>query len=347
MSEMVALRKVAAEPGGLSLDEISVPVPGPGEVCVEVAYAGICGTDLHIYNWVPFMRFARLPVVLGHELSGRVVELGSGVSRLKVGDRVAADSHIPCWQCYACLNEAPHVCQNTRYPGVHIDGAFARYVVLPQEILWVLDEDVDLVTGAMMEPFGIAVHAAAIGSGVSGQNVIISGCGPIGMMNLIVARAMGAANVIALDVNPGRLSQAMTMGADLAIDPSNTEAVEQVRELTRGAGADVVLEYSGAGTALELAGTLVAYGGEVRLLAVPESGTAPDFSKWILKGLTIRALHGRRLYSTWLLATRLLSEKKVDLAPVLSAILPLDEAETGFRDALAGTVLKVLVEPTT
>ncbi|MGE0113274.1 MAG: alcohol dehydrogenase catalytic domain-containing protein [Steroidobacteraceae bacterium] len=322
-----------------------MPQAGPGEICIEIAYGGICGTDLHLYHWSPFMRYARLPVVLGHELAGRVVEIGAGVTRAAVGDRVTVDSHIPCGRCYACLNEAAHVCENTRYPGIHINGGFASHVVLPERIVWKLHDSLPDEIGTIMEPFGIAVHASTAATGVAGQNVVISGCGPIGLMNVAVARALGANRVIALDVNALRLQAAERLGADAILNPADIDAVKEIRQMTRGSGTDVFVEYSGVASSLALAGEALAYGGQLRLLAVPENAGNTDFSKWVMKGLTIQGLHGRRFFSTWLLATKLLIDRKLDIRPVISDIVPLKQAPAAFEAAAAGQALKILISP--
>jgi threonine 3-dehydrogenase len=342
---MLALRKTAPQYGGISLDEIAIPQAGAGEVCIEVAFAGICGTDLHLYHWAPAFQFATLPVVMGHEISGRVVAIGGGVTRVAVNDRVAVESHIPCHHCYACLNGVPQVCQNTRYPGIHINGGFARYVILPEFIVWRLDEAIPADIGTLMEPFGIAVHASTTGTGVAGQNVVIAGCGPIGLMNVAAARALGANRIIATDINPQRLKVAEQLGADVLIDPSAAAAALEIKRVTGGVGPDVFIEYSGAPESFALADEVLAPGGELRLLAIPPRGTAPDFAKWVLRGLSVQGLHGRRLFSTWLQATRLLVDRKVNLRPVISDVLPLQRAVAGFEKAAAGKTLKVLIEP--
>jgi threonine 3-dehydrogenase len=343
---VLAIRKIHRAVGGLSVDEIDVPEPGPHEVRIKVAAAGICGTDLNIYNWLPHMRHARLPVVLGHELAGVVDSIGSGVTRAKVGDHVSVESHLPCGRCETCLNGWAHVCGNTRYPGIHFDGAFAPYVTIPEEIAWVVNPEVPLEIAALMEPLGLGVHASMEGTGVSGKYVVVSGCGPIGLMNIAVAKALGALKVIATDVNPIRLAVAEAMGADCIINVGTADGKGAIMAATGGAGADVYIDFSAAAASLALATEVLAGGGsELRLLSVPPAGTSIEFGRWLRKGLVMRVLHGRRLFSTWLTSSRLLAERKINIAPIISHRLSLADAQHGFEEALSGRALKVMFQP--
>lgn len=341
---MLAIRKIQAQVGGLSVDEIDAPAaPGPGQVRVRVLRAGICGTDLHIYNWGPFAsRRMKLPTVLGHEMCVQVDAVGAGVTRVVPGMRASVESHVPCGRCYACNRGWSHVCPNTQYPGVDFDGGFAAQALLPEAILWPVPDEIPTPVAAMMEPFGIAVHASLEGSGVSGQTVLVSGCGPIGLMNVAAARALGATRIIATDVNPLRLRMAATLGADCLVDVSRESAVAAVKDLTRGNGVDVMIEYSGQGASLAGAAELIANGGELRLLGVPERETAVHFEDWLFKGLTVRNLHGRRLFTTWETATALLAQARVDIAALVSHELPIEEAQQGFDACLQGQAVKVL-----
>jgi threonine 3-dehydrogenase len=342
---MLALRKTEAGPGGLALNEIDMPEPKAGEVLLRVKATGICGTDLHIHQWIPAFRHIKLPIVMGHEMAGVVEAVGAGVDRVKPGDRVAVESHIPCMRCYTCLMGSPHNCGNTRYPGIHIDGGMASHVVLPELILHPIGDTVPVEMAAMLEPFGIAVHTSLEGRGVAGMNVLVAGCGPIGLMNVMVARAFGANRIIATDVNPMRLRLAGQLGADRLVNVNDDDVATAVRETTGGRGVDVYLEYSGAAASLAQAGELVAGGGEIRLVGVPSDAVELNVKRWINKGLTVRGIHGRRIYSTWLHAMKLLEDKKVDLQPLVSHILPLREALRGFEEAVSGRAVKVLFIP--
>ena len=243
---MLSLQKIAPEVGGIALREMEPREPGPGEILIRVGAAGICGTDMQIYNWAPRMaRRMVLPRVLGHEVSGTVEAAGPGIEGLAVGDRVSLESHIFCGRCRACRLGRAHLCENTRYPGIDIDGAFAEYLTVPASIAWVNPPGLPHETAAMLEPFGIAVHACLAGAGVSGLSVLVNGCGPIGLMAVAVARALGAVRIIACDINPVRLRAAETMGADRAVDAGKEDLARVVGDMTGGAGVDVGVELSG------------------------------------------------------------------------------------------------------
>jgi threonine 3-dehydrogenase len=343
---MLALRKIERAVDGLSLDEIEAPgPPPPGHAKIRVAKAGICGTDLAIFNWVPFLRHMKVPVVLGHEISGIVEAVGQGVSRVKVGDCVSVESHIPCGTCYNCLRGFTHVCENTRYPGVHIDGGFAAYTNLPEQILWVVDRDVPADIAAMFEPFGIAVHAAMDGVGVSGMNIVIAGCGPIGLMTIMASRALGANTIIATDRNAMRLGEAAKYGADVCINVDAGDLKTQINQALPN-GPDVFIDFSAAAESIQAASDVVAGGGEIRLMAAPAGMIELNIERWLHRGLTVRGLHGRRLFATWVHAMRLVKDRRVDLKPLISHVLPLNEARYGFREALAGRAVKILIDPT-
>jgi threonine 3-dehydrogenase len=342
---MLALRKVERAVDGLSLDEIESPgPPPPGYAKIKVNKVGICGTDLAIFNWVPFLRHMKVPIVLGHEISGIVEAVGDGVDRVKVGDFVSVESHIPCGRCYNCLRGFSHVCENTRYPGIHIDGGFAAYTNLPEQILWVVDRDVPADIAAMFEPFGIAVHAAMDGIGVAGMNVVIAGCGPIGLMTIMAARALGANTIVATDRNTMRLGEAAKCGANFCINVDVGDLKTEILHALPN-GPDVFLDFSAAAESIQTASDVVAGGGEIRLIGSPAGTIELNIERWLHRGLTVRGLHGRRLFATWVHAMRLVKDRRVDLKPLISHVLPLKEARYGFGEALAGRTLKVLIDP--
>lgn len=342
---MLSIRKVARGAKHLSVDEIDVPEPRSGEARLKVSAAGICGTDMHIYNWAPFSERLQLPTVLGHEICGVVEAVGDGVSRVRVGDLVTVESHIACGNCYSCRTNRSHVCRNTRYPGVDIDGGFADYTVLPEQIVIPLPATIDPQAAALFEPFGIAVHASLEGTGVAGANVLITGCGPIGLMNIMAARALGAHKVIATDINPLRLAQAEAAGADICINPASEDTVRAVNGITHNNGVDVMIEYSGAATSLALAADCITPGGDLRLVGVPGGDTPLNLESWLLRGLVVRGIHGRRLHETWEHAMRLVIDERVDLRSLVSHVLPLDEGLRGFELIENGEAIKVLFQP--
>ena len=344
---MLGICKTKPERGGVELrDNLAVGEPGPGEIRLRVGATGICGTDLHIYHWVPWAAARmKLPTVLGHEISGSVDAVGEGVTNVAAGDLVSLESHISCGSCYQCHNAKSHLCSRTRYPGIDIHGGLAEYLVVPSHITWKHGKPLAVDVAAMFEPFGLAVHASLEGDGVSGRNVLITGCGPIGLMNVAVARALGAAQVIATDVNPKRLEAASQAGADRVVDVKTEDPVAITRDMTRGYGADVVFEYSGQASALHQAVAAVASGGEIRLVGAPEAAISLDLTAWILRGITVRSIHGRKIFSSWEQASRLVESGKVDLAPLVSHRIPLREGVESFELIERGEAVKVLVVP--
>lgn len=344
---MLGICKVEAAEGGIALrDDCVAPDPDMDEIRIKVAAAGICGTDMQIYNWAPRMaRRMTLPRVLGHEVSGVVESVGSGVRDVFVGDHVSLESHIFCGTCRPCRLGKAHLCVNTRYPGIDIDGAFAEYVTVPAAIAWVNPPEVPHETAAMLEPFGIAVHACLEGSGVSGQTVLVNGCGPIGLMAVAAARALGASKVIACDLNPLRLATAEKMGADRAVNGGEENLVEIVRDMTGGEGADVGIEFSGSEAGFKAVFDSLAKGGDFRLVGAPPTAIPVDFTWWLLKCPTMYNIHGRRIWDTWQHSTDLIYSGRVDLAPIRSHVLPLSDGVRGFDLIRAGEAVKPLLVP--
>ncbi|MDE0034949.1 MAG: alcohol dehydrogenase catalytic domain-containing protein [Deltaproteobacteria bacterium] len=343
---MLSLQKIAPEVGGIALRELEPRDPGLGELLIRVGAAGICGTDMQIYNWAPRMaRRMVLPRVLGHEVSGTIEAIGPGVEGLSAGDRITLESHIFCGRCRSCRLGRAHLCENTRYPGIDIDGAFAEYLTVPASIAWANPPDLPHETAAMLEPFGIAVHACLAGAGVAGLSVLVNGCGPIGLMAVAVARALGARRIIACDINPLRLRAAETMGADRAVDAGSGDLARVVNDMTGGAGADVGMEFSGSEAGFNAVFASLAKGGDFRLVGAPATAIPVDFTYWLLKCPVMHNIHGRRIWQTWQRATELLAAGAVDLAPVRSHVLPLSEASRGFELIRDGEALKPVLVP--
>ncbi len=274
---MLTLCKVAPEVNGLGFREAQPVPPRAGEIRLKVAAAGICGTDMQIYKWAPRMqrRMPNLPRVMGHEMSGVVETVGPGVFNVEVGDHVSLESHIFCGTCRPCLSGKAHLCANIKYPGIDIDGAFADYCTVPAQIAWRNPKTLRHEIAAMMEPFGIAVHASLEGSGVAGQSVLVNGCGPIGLMNVAAARALGASRIIACDPNPLRRATAGKMGADRAVTPD--ELIAAVKDMTNG-GVDVGIEYSGTEAGFRAVFECLAKGADFRLVGAPPTPIAVDFT---------------------------------------------------------------------
>lgn len=341
---MLALCKTEAVVNGIELREVDVPEPGPGEVLLRVRYAGLCGTDMHIYHWAPRMaRRMVLPRVLGHEVCAAVERLGEGVQGLRPGDQVSLESHIYCGHCRQCLLDQKHLCVHTRYPGIDVDGGFAEWLVVPASIVWVNPPDFSPQLSAMMEPFGIAVHACNEGTGVAGQRVLINGCGPIGLMAVAVAKALGARHVIAADLNPLRLSTAEALGADLCVNPGEENLVKAARGVTRGEGVDVAIELTGAEAGLFASLDALRRGGDYRLIGAPATPVAIDLTRWLRTGPTIHNIHGRRIWRSWQQAGDLMLEGRVDLSPLVSHVVPLEDGASAFELVLQGQAVKPLL----
>lgn len=343
---MLTLAKTNGCVGGIEFLDRDVRLPTEDEILIEVRAAGLCGTDIQIYKWPPWLaRRMPLPCVLGHEMGGIVREVGSRVTNVKVGDNVSLESHLFCGRCYQCLTDRAHLCAVKTVPGVDFDGVFAKFVTVPSVIAWVNPPDFPAELGALMEPLGIAVHASLEGTGVSGQAVMINGCGPIGLMNVAVARALGAQTIIAVEPNPLRRKVAGRMGADCLVDPVAEDVPVAVRDCTRGRGADIVIEYSGQVEGLRNCVAALAAGGDLRLCGTPATPVEYDFTAWKANRPTIFNIHGRRIWSTWVKTADLLQRRKVDLTPILSHVMPLSEGRRAFELVLAGQALKPILVP--
>ena len=336
---------VKPEPGpGAVLTEVPVPVPGPGEVLIRLEAVSLCGTDVHIDRWDPWAAANVVtPRIFGHEMAGRVVRLGEGVTRTAIGQRVAAETHLVDWTCYQCRTGRQHVCQNYRILGVHVDGAFAEYIVLPETNVWPSDA-LPAEIAALQEPMGNAVFSVFVEE-VAGQSVAVLGCGPIGLMSIAIAKRAGARRVIATDVRAERLALAERMGADVVINGADDDVVARIRAETDGDGADVVLEMSGAEQALHQGFAAVTNGGRVSLLGTHAHPVTLDVSSEIIfKALRVYGITGRRLFETWY-QTRALLEEGLDLSPIITHRLPLSGYREAFDLVAAGHAGKVVLLP--
>lgn len=335
---------IKPSPGpGFALAQVPDPTPAPGEVVLRVEAASICGTDVHLYEWNPWAAGrVHPPRVMGHEMCGEVVARGEGADSVPLGARVAVETHLVCGHCPECLRGDFHVCANTRILGVDVDGVFAEYVSVPAHNTWPLAPGLSPELGALMEPFGNAVHACSYGH-LRSQVVAVFGCGPIGCMAVGIARAEGAKRIVAIDRNPYRLELARAMGADVTVDASlGDEAVLDAA----GGPLDCALEMSGAPAAIAAATRLVRPGGWVSLLGIGDAPATLDLSRdVVMKGLTLYGVTGRRMFSTWEQTSAYLSANRIDVSPLLTHRFPL----AGVDDALAlmrsGQCGKVVLQP--
>jgi threonine 3-dehydrogenase len=327
---MRALAKMHAGPG-VEMIERPVPVPAAGEVLLRVDAASICGTDLHLFQWDQWAaENLHPPRILGHELAGTVVGIGSGVTRVHEGDLVGVESHLFCWECAQCKRGEMHLCRDLQVIGVHVDGGFAEHVVIP-EANAVESNGLDAAVVALQEPMGNAVHAA-FAEPIEGRTVLVTGCGPIGLCAVGIARAAGASFVVATDTEPYRLELARTMGADLALDATDRDTERRIIEATGGEGVDVVLEMSGAVPALHQALRVITRGGRISLLGIFNGPVPLELSdQVIMQGLRLHGIFGRRVYDTWERTQALLQSGALDVTPIITHRLDLAEWPKAFE----------------
>lgn len=349
---MKAVVKASSGPGACLLN-IEVPRPGRGEVLVKVKAASICGTDYHIYRWDKWAAGRiRPPLVMGHEFCGYVEELGqpgdeSPSVELRVGDYVSAESHVTCGQCYQCRTGQAHVCTRTQILGVDRGGCFAEYVVVPIRNVWKNDSRLPGDVASVQEPFGNAVHAALHFS-PTGQTVSVVGCGPIGLCAIAVLKAAGARRVLAADLNPYRLELARKMGADRLIDSSKEDLALVLREETEGLGVDILLEMSGHSEAIRAGLRGTRSGGKVVMLGLSSAPFELDLgNEVVMKGLTVQGVTGRRVWETWHQVKAFLGSGMVDLYPLITHRLPLEDFELGMELIRRGECGKVVLYPGT
>jgi len=346
---MRALRKTASAPGA-ELVEVPVPEPGEGEVLVRVHAASICGTDLHIYDWNEWAQGRiRVPMTFGHEVAGTVERVGPEVHHVQPGSFVAAETHIACGVCSTCRTGRAHICRNLRILGVDTEGAFAEYVVVPAANAWIVGEGIHPDHASVMEPFGNAVHATfgtEGGEDLLTNPVAVIGCGPIGLFAVAIARALGAWKVIAIEPNDERRALAAKMGADLLVDPKSEDPVAAVLGTTDDSGAEVVLEMSGNATAIDQGTRMVARGGRMSLLGLPDGPVTLDLNDQVIfKEARVQGVTGREMFRTWQQTTTLLSTGRVDVSPVITHRFPIGRFEEAFEIAASGHAAKVIVFP--
>ena len=342
---MRALVKESPSPG-IVLRDVPIPPCGPNEALIKVHHAGVCGTDLHIWEWDSWASSRmRPPVIVGHEFAGEITQLGPGAGGelLAVGDLVTAEGHVVCGHCLQCRLGAAHLCRRTQIIGVDRDGAFAEYLVMPASNVIRLD-GIPTDIGAIMDPLGNAVHTV-LESEVPGSTVLVLGCGPIGCFAVGVARAAGASLVIASDFNERRLELARSMGAQLLLNPGKDDVVARVREATGGNGVDLVCEMSGHPSGHAQAFAAARLGGRVNLLGTPSRTTEVDFARDIIfKGLTLYGVTGRKMYQTWHQMLRFLRAGQLDPRPVITHRFPLEDIAKAIQVIKDGQAGKVILE---
>jgi threonine 3-dehydrogenase len=331
---------------GLSYENAPVPAIGPTDVLVRVKTASICGTDLHIYGWDRWSQGRiKPPVTLGHEFCGVVERASEEVTAVKAGDFVSAEMHVNCGHCHQCRLGEAHICQNLRIIGIDQDGAFAEFVKIPASNIWKLDAAIPEHYGAILDPLGNAVHTVLAGP-IAGQTVLVTGCGPIGLMSIAVAKACGSSTVFATETNEHRRAMAKKMGADVVLNPTETDAGSRIKADTGGTGVDVLLEMSGNAQAIQQGFQALRAGGRASLLGIPTESVPLDLvNDVIFKGATVQGIYGRRMYSTWVQMTALLKAGRLNLEPLFGERTSLEKFETAFRLLQGGLAGKILLYP--
>jgi threonine 3-dehydrogenase len=339
---MKALVKSKAE-RGLWLEEIPEPKMGINDVLVRVAKTGICGTDVHIYQWDEWAQATiRVPMAIGHEFVGEIVAVGSNVNDFFPGDIVSGEGHVVCGRCRNCLAGRRHLCASAQGVGVNRAGAFAELISLPMTNIWRHHAGIDREVAAIFDPFGNAVHTA-LSFPVLGEDVLITGAGPIGLMAIPVVRYAGARHVVVTDVNPFRLELARKMGASLAVDSSQTPLPQVQKQLGMMEGFDVGLEMSGSPAALREMIANMCHGGKIAILGIPSKETPLDYRPIIFNMLTVKGIYGREMYETWYKMAVML-ESGVDISPVITHRFDLSEFELGFEAMISGEAGKVVLD---
>ena len=338
---MLALVKTGPGPG-LSLETVPDPEYGINDVLIRVHKTGICGTDLHIESWDPWARKNIVPpLIVGHEFVGEIVAVGSNVADFHAGDLVSGEGHVVCGRCRHCLAGRRHLCANTIGLGVGRPGCFAEYVVLPMTNIWHHWPGVDEEVAAIFDPFGNAVHTA-LAFPVLGEDVLITGAGPIGLMATAVARHAGARYVVVSEPNAYRRDLATRMGATLVVDPASRELADVQHELGMVEGFDVALEMSGNPRALRGAIANMAHGGSIAMLGIPTEDISIDFTQIVFKMLRLRGIYGREMYETWYKMTVML-QSGLDIKPAITHRFPFREYQAAFAAARSGDSGKVLM----
>lgn len=345
---MRAIRKTGPGPG-LAVEEIPVPEPGPADVLIQVEAASICGTDLHIHRWDEWaQQRIRPPLTIGHELSGTVVAVGRDVRGVAEGDFVSAESHITCGRCFQCRTGQAHMCPHTRIIGVDCDGAFAEYVRLPENVIWLNDRaKLSPEVASLQEPFGNAVFALSPYD-LPGQSVAVFGCGPIGLFTIGIVRASGAAGVWASDIQPFRLDLALKMGALEVVNAGEHDGriPAWFRDRNEGYGLDIAIEMSGAPQAVRDVFETVRNGGRVTLFGIPSRPVEIDIAeKMIFKNLTVFAINGRKIFETWYRTRWLLESGVVDLRPLITEVRRFEEVDEAMEQLAGGHACKIVLRP--
>ncbi|MEY0435496.1 L-threonine 3-dehydrogenase [Providencia huaxiensis] len=324
------------------MTEVPKPELGHNDVMIKIRKTAICGTDVHIYNWDEWsQKTIPVPMVVGHEYIGEIVAIGQEVKGFKIGDRVSGEGHITCGHCRNCRGGRTHLCRNTIGVGVNREGCFAEYLVIPAFNAFKIPDNIPDEIAAIFDPFGNAVHTA-LSFDLVGEDVLVSGAGPIGIMAAAVCRHVGARHVVITDVNDYRLELAKKMGVSRAVNVSRENLKDVMNELGMKEGFDVALEVSGAPAAFQTMLDTMNHGGRIALLGIPPASMATDWSQVIFKGLFIKGIYGREMFETWYKMATLI-QSGLDLSPIITHQFPIDEFQKGFDIMRSGQAGKVIL----
>jgi len=328
---------------GLYLDEVAQPEAGCNDVLIKVDRTGICGTDLHIYKWDDWAsKTVPMPLVVGHEFVGEIVEIGAEVKDFSVGEIVSGEGHVVCGHCRNCMAGRRHLCNDTGAIGVTRPGAFAEYIALPQTNVWVHKPKIDRDVASIFDPYGNATHST-LSYPVLGEDVLVTGAGPIGIMSAAIARHAGARHVVITDMNEYRLDLARQMGVTRAVNVAKEKLTDVQAELGMDEGFDVGLEMSGNSSAFNNMLENMCHGGKIAMLGIPEKEMSIDWNTVVFNMLTIKGIYGREMYETWYKMTVML-EGGLNIKPVITHRFGFDEFEKGFETALSGQSGKVILK---
>lgn len=339
---MKALAKLHPEKG-IWMTEAEVPVAGPNDLLIKIRKTAICGTDIHIFQWDEWSQNTiPVPMIVGHEYVGEVVDMGQEVRGFEIGDRVSGEGHITCGHCRNCRAGRRHLCRNTVGVGVDRQGAFAEYLAIPAFNAFKIPDNISDELAAIFDPFGNAVHTA-LSFNLTGEDVLITGAGPIGIMAAAVAKHVGARFVVITDVNEYRLQLARDMGATRAVNVTQEDLKSVMDDLGMTEGFDVGMEMSGVPSAFSSMLESMNHGGKIAMLGIPPSDMSIDWTKVIFKGLEIKGVYGREMFETWYKMASLI-QSGLDLSPMLTHELPVDEFQNGFEIMLSGQSGKVILD---
>jgi len=342
MTSMKALVKKQATPG-LWLENVAIPETGINDVLVKILRTAICGTDLHIYNWDDWaQKTIPVPMVVGHEFVGEIVKIGSNVNDFNIGDIVSGEGHVVCGRCRNCMAGRRHLCAHTSGIGVNRQGAFAEFVALPMSNVWAHRPGIDLDVASLFDPFGNAVHTA-LQFDVFGEDVLITGAGPIGCMAAAVCKHAGARHIVITDLNPNRLKMALKLGATRGVDVRTEKISDVINTLDMHEGFDVGLEMSGSAHALNDMIKNMCHGGKIAQLGIPEGNVAIDMNSIVFNMLTIKGIYGREMYETWYRMSVMI-ETGLDISSIITHRLRFNEFKTGFDEMRAGNAGKVILD---